>query len=262
MPSTINSWKIRRRNRNLADHWGDYLNVLRTKWFEIPLGNQRVKSTDLDKMGDDELLKLWQNGKREQTEGDDGFSLRGWYHLLYKPILKGKKVLDVGSGAGVDGITFAQAGADVTFLDVVQLNLKAVRRLCEIQEVKDVDFVYLKNPKSLDTLGKDYDVFWCQGSQITTPFGMIQEEDHALLKHMKPGGRWIELAYPRARWERGGSPPFETWGALTDGGAPWMEWYDLEKMMRRLAPEKFRAVLYFEFRDSEFNWFDLVRFKA
>jgi len=80
-----------------------------------------------------------------------------------------------------------------------------------------------------------------------------------LLKHMKPGGRWVELAYPKIRWEREGRMPLEQWGARTDGGAPWMEWYDLEKMTLRLAPDRFRVVLYFEYHNSDFNWFDLER---
>ena len=218
-----------------------------------------MKSTDLDKMSDEELLRLWQSGKKEQTEGADGFSLRGWYHLLYKPQLKGKNVLDVGSGAGVDAISFAQAGANMTCLDIDETNLKIIRRLCEIQGIKNVDFLYLESPRSLDSLGNDFDFFWCQGSQITTPFDIVQEEDRALLKHLKSDGRWIEQGHPKQRWEKDGRPSFETWGAFTDGGAPWMEWYDLEKVLRRLSPARFKVILYFNFRNYEFNWFDLQR---
>ena len=47
------------------------------------------------------------------------------------------------------------------------------------------------------------------------------------------------------------------WGEKTDGGAPWMEWYDLEKLLRRLEPYRFDTVLAFNFHDDDFNWFDL-----
>jgi len=67
------------------------------------------------------------------------------------------------------------------------------------------------------------------------------------------------LAYPKIRWDREGMLPFETWGDKTDGGAPWMEWYDLEKILKRLDPAKFEVVLNFNFHNEDFNWFDLVR---
>jgi hypothetical protein len=69
----------------------------------------------------------------------------------------------------------------------------------------------------------------------------------------------MELCYPRARWEREGHLPFETWGEKTDGGAPWMEWYDLPKLLHRLAPARFDVVLAFDYHNSDFNWFDLER---
>ena len=41
-----------------------------------------------------------------------------------------------------------------------------------------------------------------------------------------------------------------------------MEWYDLDKLLSRLSPVKFRVVLSFEFHNSDFNWFDLEREEA
>lgn len=38
-----------------------------------------------------------------------------------------------------------------------------------------------------------------------------------------------------------------------------MEWYDLEKLLRRLEPAKFQVILNLEFHKSDFNWFDLQR---
>lgn len=243
----------------MRESWDRYLKILRKRWGEIPLADQRLKSIELEKMSDEKLLRLWQSGRRDQTEGEEGFSLRGWYHALYKPIFRRKKLLDVGSGAGVDGISFAQGGAQVTFLDIVDSNVRLARRLCDILGVKNADFLYLRDARSLEALDEDYDVIWCQGSQITAPFDIVQEEDRALIRHLKPNGRWIELGYPKTRWEREGRRPFESWGEATDGGAPWIEWYDLDKILRRLEPARFRPILYFEFHSSDFNWFDLLR---
>lgn len=237
--------------------WSDYLKVLQPKWSTVPAGNVRISTKDLAKMNDDELIKFWTKTRDDATKGE-GFFSRGWYHALYTPIFTQKKVLDVGCGLGIDGITFAQSGAKVTFLDIIESNVRLVERLCKLLNVTGVDFCHLENSNSLDSKG-EYDFVWCQGSMICAPFETVESEVQVLLKHLKKDGRWIELAYPRVRWEREGSLPFEIWGEKTDGGAPWMEWYDLPKLLRRLSPIKFKPILNFEFHNSDFIWFDLLR---
>ena len=86
-------------------------------------------------------------------------------------------------------------------------------------------------------LSRDFDAVWCIGSIHHVPFEEAREESAAITAHLKPGGRWIELAYPHERWVREGSPPFDRWGQITDGErTPWAEWYDLEKLKLRLHP--------------------------
>jgi 2-polyprenyl-3-methyl-5-hydroxy-6-metoxy-1,4-benzoquinol methylase len=93
---------------------GRWFETLRRKWTEVPGGiTSRVTTTDLLGMSDQELLRIHEAFTRESTEGA-GFSIRGWYHCLYKDVLRGKRVLDVGCGLGIDGIAFAEAGAFVT----------------------------------------------------------------------------------------------------------------------------------------------------
>jgi hypothetical protein len=111
---------------------------------------------------------------------------------------------------------------------------------------------------SLAQLDPYYDAIWACGSLINSPFAFTRAECQELLKHLKPGAWWIELAYPRTRWERAGCMPFDRWGEKTDGGAPWMEWKDLDKLLRLLAPRRFEGVLAWEFHNSDFNWFDLL----
>jgi hypothetical protein len=38
------------------------------------------------------------------------------------------------------------------------------------------------------------------------------------LRHLPVGGRWIELGYPKARWEREGRMIETEWGSKTEGG--------------------------------------------
>jgi hypothetical protein len=168
--------------------------------------------------------------------------------------------MDFGCGFGMDGVTFAQAGADLVFVDIVESNLAVVERLCKIFRLANAEFVLLREIDSLATLRGDYDVIWCQGSLINAPFEIIRQEVQQLLTHLPIGGRWIELAYPKGRWEREGSLPFERWGENTDGpGTPWIEWYDLPKLRKALAPAEFDVILCFEFHNGDFNWFDLER---
>lgn len=239
--------------------WDQPFVMLRRKWHEVPAGNDRVLTRQLMEMEDAELLHLWSRLRLEATTGD-AFDVRGWYHLLYRDLLRDNKVMDVGSGLGIDGITFAQHGAQMTFVDIVDSNLQLLQRLCSLLGLSNVEFCYMEDITSLSPLPVDYDVIWCQGSLIHAPFDTIRAETQELLNHLRTGGRWIELAYPKTRWIREGRIPFDRWGERTDGvGTPWAEWYDLEKLKAILSPAKFEVVLQLEFHNSDFIWFDLIR---
>lgn len=235
---------------------------LRRKWGTVPAaGPDRLTTADLMAMDDDRLVSTWWRAVHAATTGPN-HDVRGWYHTLYKDVLRGKKVLDVGAGLGMDGISFALAGARVTLLDIVPGNIELLRRVSSLLDLPPgaVEFCVLEDYDSIDRLGEDYDVVWAQGSLINAPFEAMREECAALLRRLPVGGRWIELAYPRQRWEREGSLPFDQWGVKTDGaGTPWVEWYDLDKLRARLAPATFDAVLAMNFHGDDFNWFDLVR---
>jgi 2-polyprenyl-3-methyl-5-hydroxy-6-metoxy-1,4-benzoquinol methylase len=234
--------------------------ALRLKWNEVPVGLAgRRKTADLLELDDQRLERLWTETHREATTGA-GYAARGWYQQLYGDVLRGKKVLDVGSGFGIDGLTFARMGAAMTFLDIAETNLQALKRLCGIFRIENANFFYLQDLNSLDGLANDFDVIWCQGSMLHVPFEFARREAQRLLQHLRIGGRWVELTYPPQRWEREGRLPFDKWGRCTDGAAtPWAQWYDLERVLARLAPAEFEVVLSFNFHNDDFNWFDLHR---
>lgn len=231
---------------------------LREKWLEVPAGPVRARAQDLLALSDEALLAFWKKARAEATTGSF-YRVRGWYHALYKDVFRGKKVLDVGCGLGMDGLTFAEHGAAMTLADIIRPNCDLVGRLARLLGLPHVATFYIEDIKSLSRLEPAYEVVWCQGALINAPFDFVREEAQALLQHLPIGGRWIELAYPKQRWDREGRPEFNRWGAQTDGGAPWMEWYDQDKLMARLAPAEFEVVLHFNFHDDDFNWFDLIR---
>jgi SAM-dependent methyltransferase len=232
--------------------------LLRAKWGEVPCGEPRVFSKNLLTLSDAALLNAWREGFEASSSGE-AFSVRGWYQLLYKDIFSGKKIIDFGCGLALDTIFYAEHGAEVTFVDLVEENVETVRRLCRLKGLAGHRFRYMEDLRALADLPANYDAVYCCGSLITAPLAAIRLEAQELLKHLVVGGRWIELGYPKSRWEREGCPPFDHWGNHTDGGAPWMEWHDLSKVSGFLAPAVFDTVLELEFHDGDFNWFDLVR---
>jgi 2-polyprenyl-3-methyl-5-hydroxy-6-metoxy-1,4-benzoquinol methylase len=239
--------------------WNSPYDTLRKRWNAVPTTKEGVGSTArLLALPDQELLAEWEKARRDITTGEQ-FAHRGWYHALYAEGMRGKKVMDIGSGFGVDSITFAQHGARPTFVDLVETNLKVLERLCGILGLRETKFVLFEDLASLKPLDADYDVIMAMGSLHNAPEHVMQPEYQELVKHLKVGGRWLQLAYPRSRWIREGRMPFSEWGKHTDPGAtPWCEWYELPKLLKMLEPAKFEVVLYQEFHNGDFNWFDLL----
>lgn len=242
-----------------GESWQLPYETLRKRWNAVPTTTSGIQATaKLLELSDEALLAEWERARTDITTGAE-FAHRGWYHALYTEGMRGKKVMDVGSGFGVDSITFAQHGARLTFVDLVETNLKVLERLCKIMGLRDVQFVPFHDVDSLRTLDTDYDVIMAMGSLHHAPENVVRPEYQELLRHLKPGGRWLQLACPRSRWIREGRERFTKWGEITDGpGTPWAEWYDLPKLLKILEPGKFDVVLYQEFHNGDFNWFDLL----
>jgi 2-polyprenyl-3-methyl-5-hydroxy-6-metoxy-1,4-benzoquinol methylase len=233
--------------------------LLRGKWGEVPFGQfERRMSSDLLRLSDAELLEKWTQNYTESSTGS-AFSLRGWYQTLYKDAFRGKKILDVGCGLAADTVLYAEHGANVTSLDIVESNVWFAERVCRLKGIQNMDFCYMEDLLSLNRLPANYDAILCCGSFHHAPLQVSRVEAQALLAHLAVGGRWIGLSYPESRWRREGCLPPDRWGEKTDGGAPWVEWHDLEKLEYILSPAHFETVLYFEFHNSDFNWFDLLR---
>jgi len=237
--------------------WERPYETLRNKWVEVPTTNwEMLRTTDMLSLPDDALLAKWEETHAATTTGSE-FGLRGWCHVLYEDTLRGKKVMDIGSGFGVDSIRFAQRGARVTFVDIVESNLAVLKRLCKIMGLTDVRFHFLEDLNSLRALDTDYDVIMAMGSLHNAPVEVMKPEYQELLRHLKVGGRWLQLAYPKSLWIQHGRPSFSNWGHQLER-SPWEEWYDVPKLLSMFEPAKFDVVLYHEFHNGQFNWFDLL----
>ena len=231
---------------------------LRDKWREVPASTsygERMFSDALVELSDAQLFKLWS----EQYEQGKRADARGWYYKLYADFMTDRAVIELGSGLGFDGIHFAREhGTRWTFADLVPSNLEIIQRICNYLAMDYCSFVLIDDV--CVRLPADYDAVWSNGSVHHAPFEFARQECRSVIKHLRQGGRWIEMCYPYSRWVREGCRPFSEWGKMTDGDrTPWAEWYDIQKLKRRLFPATFETVLDFELAASNnnFAWFDM-----
>ena len=230
------------------------LDIHREKWREVPGGtdtDERRFSSALLSLADADLLNFWEGQAGSRASG-----VIGWVGPLYRDFFASRRVLELGSGLGLDGMRFAIQGANWTFADIAPDNLDVLRRIADLKGVK-ATFHLISDDLSFDGL-EMFDAVLACGSLHHVPFDLARAECANVLTHLRPGGRWIELVYPRERWIKAGCPGFDQWGKMTDGErTPWAEWYDGDKLRQRLAPAQFRTILDFNFKDDHFKWLDL-----
>jgi SAM-dependent methyltransferase len=231
------------------------LDLLSEKWKEVPGGedqSSRIFSNSLLDLSDSEFIDYW------DCEFEKAKEFRLWYFSLYRDFLQGKKVLEIGSGLGFDAVYYSQLGAKWVCSDIAPSNILSIQRIAKLKGAA-IETVVIQSLSSLESLDDDFDVIWCNGSLHHAPFEIARQECCAVLSRMKSGGRWIEMAYPRQRWVREGALEFSKWGKSTDGErTPWVEWYDAEKIKRRLYPHKFETILEYPHYSNSFVWIDLL----
>ena len=240
----------------------EYFAVLRRKWTTVPFTQiDRISTCELSALSDPQLLSHWERARQTTVDGRDLSNRRGWYQLLYRDWCRDRKIIDMGCGLGIDGIHFAEHGAKVTFVDLVPSNIEVVQRICRIKGIHgNCTFLVMERLQDLASLAADYDAVFGFGSLMNAPLEIMKPEFAVLADRVKPGGRFIMQAYPKSRWEREGRMPFEQWGEKTDGeGTPWAEWYDAEKLIEALKPERFHLVYYCDWYRGDMNCIDLVK---
>jgi SAM-dependent methyltransferase len=234
---------------------------LRAKWHEVPstsLG--RISSTELLEYSDSQFIDFWESARHEITDGPAGYRDRGWLQDAYRDWMKGRKIIEVGSGLGFDAVTLAEFGVDLTVCDIVASNLEVVKRIFSLKRLPTPQVVHLTTPEVLDSIDNDYDAVFGFGSLHHGPISLVKPEYDALARRLKPRGRFLFFAYPKQRWIDEGEMPFDRWGEKTDGAdTPWAEWYDAKKLIARLRPAHFARVSESVFRDGAMICIDLIK---
>ncbi len=234
-----------------------WIRRLAEKWHEIPTTPMgRGSSIEQLRLPDAEFLSWWDGLEREILSQHEVY----WVVEVYRDFVRGKKLIEVGPGTGIIGVQFLREGAQITFMDVAESNLKLVERVCRLKGIEGASFLQIREFSDPLKVSDDYDAVFARGSLHHTPANVAKPEFEALASRIKIGGRFLALTYPKERWAMQGSKPFSEWGKSTDGEAtPWAEWYDTEKLLTQLSPYRFRTLMAFNLHDNIFNWFDLQR---
>lgn len=193
------------------------------RWNKLPVGNYRVSILWLLKLNDFFLKftygifsAFWKKKKQ-------------WEHLRYTEFFKGKNVLEVGSGFGYDGIVFSKQAESYTFAELNSKQLLFLQRITKIQECKNVFFEHLTDTEN-HIFHRNFQGFFAHGVLHHIPFEQAQKQFRNIDKYLEIGADVVFLMYPKERWILAGKPSFKDFGNSTDGGCPWTEYYDQEKI--------------------------------
>jgi ubiquinone/menaquinone biosynthesis C-methylase UbiE len=116
-----------------------------------------------------------------------------WHLPLLVPFreAKGKKVLEIGTGNGADGVMFALNGADYTGVDLTETALDATRRHFAVQSL--TGSFHRENAESLSFHNETFDWVYSHGVLHHTPH--TQKAIDEVWRVLKHGGRAIIMLY-------------------------------------------------------------------
>lgn len=109
---------------------------------------------------------------------------------------KGKKLLEVGAGVGIDLIRFARGGAIVTGVDLAETSIDLARKNFEANG-QEGDLL-LGNGEDLDFEDNSFDVVYAHG--VVQYTANAQKMIDELYRVVKPGGEVILMVYNRISW--------------------------------------------------------------
>ena len=230
----------------------NYLEENKTRWNLLPGGTQR-RRVDRLLWHPDWLLKFRYNRFIRFWEKD-----RKWEYEYYGRLFAGRHVLEVGGGLGYDGMVYARTATSYTYAELNELQLSFLKRITKLYGVNNASFEHLESIEH--KFPRSYNAFFAHGVLHHVPFEVAKEEFLNINRYLESGAVVVFLMYPKARWEFCGSPSFEKFGDYTDGGCPWAEWYDEEKIVA-LTGTDFQLVktTYWGWNNIEFVNFELVK---
>lgn len=226
--------------RNLLNIFKNDKSIFRKnvkRWTKLPAGKERYRLEDLIKQSDKKCLEtylMWTEFWKEE---------KGWEHKRYKKAFTGKNVIEVGSGMGFDAYVYAQAANSYACIDINPMQIEFIQRIhslmgtSEDKAIDNISYQVLEDPYNHYYGKNKFNAFFSHGVLHHVPFNDAKRQFKNINKYLMSGSFCVFLMYPKERWEYAGRPKFEDFGNSTDGGCPWTEWYDSEKILDLVGSE-------------------------
>lgn len=154
---------------------------------------------------------------------------------------KGKHILEIGCGVGIDLVRFAQGGAEVIGVDLSKTAIELAKKNFEHHCLEGE--LCIMNGEALEFSDNSFDVVYAHGVlQYTADDNRMVSESYRVLK---PGGEFIAMVYNRRGWLNVMSKFFNV--ELEHEDAPVLKKYivgEYRKMLSnfskvRIIPERF-----------------------
>lgn len=229
------------------------LQLNRERWLKLPGGKYRFHLRFLHQLP--EWLFKWLYNRFTYFWQKE----RGWEYERYSALFAGRHILEFGGGMGYDGIQYARQAASYTWAELSLVQLDFLKKVASLYGQGRFHFEHLAEPMQ-HVYPQMYDALYAHGVLHHVPFDVAQKQFLNADKFLLPGAKVVLLMYPKERWIACGCPSFEKFGRYTDGGCPWAEWYDDEKI-KQLCGENYtlQNTIYWGHNQTEFVNFELVK---
>jgi SAM-dependent methyltransferase len=237
----------------------DYVSLAKSYWKYVPSGEGKIDTGTLDNLSNHDFLAVWERSKRIRRQ-----NLWEEEHFIahFAELFAGRKILSFGCGLAYSETEFLDRDSEVTFADIVDSNVNAVRRLCSLREYKKVNFRVLSGDPS-ENLGGPYDAVFAYGSLMHMPEENQSKVLSQFAKALTQNGYLILMLYtPEFVRSTGSVFDQREFARRSDPSVgtidnPWSDWHDDAKL-ERLASD-FLVVQKQAFHEDRFIWYGLKK---
>jgi len=191
----------------------------------------------------DETTKTYNRIAEEYGKTHFDPSFWGKEFQIFNKLIDGKKVIDIGCGAGRDAVLFTQEDFDYTGIDYSKEMLSIARKRAKTGKFILMDFYDLNLPKN------SFDGFWAAASILHIPKRKIAKVLQDIRKIIKPNGvGFISIKERKSIGE----------GIIKEGKyggiARYFAFYDKKEFQKLLESNGFSVIRSHTLKEGDTNW--------